>query len=156
MENKMSNTSENNNETIKELVSNILGTAQEISKLENQKLVEKIVDKLIDRGDSLAVATHYGEPSILLCDVINIINNVAETDYKRYSAYSSRLRYTENHPCKTNELCGFCQHYWRNHRKENYQGCLGIKLQDEEKFNSHKKPCKKFLHKEGNIQMHLE
>lgn len=146
----------NKEEQTKQLVENILITAQKVSEVSKQRFVEELIDNLIEQRERLSIMTSYGEPCILLSDIVNFINNIADTDYKRYSAYNARLRYTENNPSKVNELCSFCKNYWRNHENEGYQGCLGIKLKEGEKFNSHKKPCEKYISKEDNISIELE
>jgi len=107
-----------------------------------EELVKDIIEKLLEQKDRLNVAYHWGEESILLCDVINVINNVAGTDYKRYDAYSSRLDYKENKPSHVHPKCFLCRNFWRN--KEKQQGCLGIKIMDSKNLNKQTDPCENF------------
>lgn len=108
-----------------------------------QKLVEKIIEKLIIDAESKKVASCWGEPALLLCDVINIINNEAETDYKRYWTYGCNVRYSESTPHNMNPYCELCKkHFAKN---DNKQGCLGT----ADKSNVDK-PCDKFDSTIGN------
>lgn len=113
---------------------------------DKHKLVEKIIDELINKADGKEVVTSWGEPAILLCDVINLINNAAETDYKRYWSYNSKVKSSDCKPNRTNQYCGYCMNYWRN--TEDKQGCLGIKIKNNENNDDIKgKPCEHFISK---------
>lgn len=100
-----------------------------------EDIAHNIIDELIHKSDSIEVSKHWGEPSILLCDIINIINNVTNTDYKRYYAYKCMVKESECSPKLINPRCELCRHYFS--RKEDKQGCLGVENADE-------KPCKVF------------
>lgn len=96
---------------------------------EQEELVKKIIDKLLEDTDKLTSATHWGEPSMLLCDVINTINNVAGTDYKRYSAYGSHLKSKDCKPSNTNFYCFTCNKFFAN--TSDRKGCTGRKVTEE-------------------------
>ena len=104
---------------------------------EKQELIEKIIESLITNANSKKAVTCWGEPALLLCDVINIINNTAETDYKRYWSYDCRIGYRDCSPHNMNSFCELCKNHFS--RKEDKQGCLGT----TDKTNQDK-PCEKF------------
>ena len=93
---------------------------------EQDELVKKIIDTLIEDIDKLTSVTHWGEPSMLLCDVINTINNVAGTDYKRYSSYGCHLKSKDCKPSNTNFYCFTCNKFFAN--TSNRKGCTGRKV----------------------------
>ena len=64
-----------------------------------EELVKDIIDAIFDKAEELNFAWHYGEESLLVTDIVNIINNVAKTDYKRYG-------------------CGFLKEDWRPHCRD--------------------------------------
>lgn len=98
-------------------------------------IVHNIIDTLIAKSEDAYVATHWGEKSLLLCDVINIINNAANTDYKRYYASGCQVKYKDCSPHLINKYCELCEYHFS--RQENKQGCLGTE-------NKSKVPCEKF------------
>lgn len=95
---------------------------------ETNELVKNIIDSLIEHRNA-AVAYHWGEPSMLLCDVINTINNVAGTDYKRYSSYGCHLKSKDCKPSNTNFYCFTCNKFFAN--TSNRKGCTGRKVAEE-------------------------
>lgn len=103
-----------------------------------QELAQEIIDELISKADDINTSTFWGEPGMLLCDVINIINNKLGTDYKRYWAYGCKVKYERCSPKEQNPYCSICKEYWR--KQENKQGCLGVKLNE----NSTHQPCEKY------------
>ena len=108
-----------------------------MSDKEKQELVERIVEKLIINAESKKVASCWGEPALLLCDVINIINNEANTDYKRYWAYGCNVGFNESNPHNIHPYCEICKkHFSKNDDK---QGCLGTTDKSNEE-----KPCEKY------------
>lgn len=64
-----------------------------------EELAKEIIDTILDKAEELNFAWHYGEESLLVTDVINIINNVAKVDYKRYG-------------------CGFLKEEWKPHNRD--------------------------------------
>lgn len=100
-----------------------------------EDIVHNIIDGIIEKSEDIHVATHWGEPSLLLCDVINIINNIANTDYKRYYSYNCQVKYRDCSPHLINGQCELCEHHFS--RQENKEGCLGAE-------NHKTKPCEKF------------
>ena len=107
---------------------------------EQEKLVRDIVEELISKSKDKAAVTCWGEPALLLCDVINIINNIAETDYKRYWAYDCAVKYDDCSPKNEHPLCSTCENYWR--RQKDMKGCLGIKV--ENNLKPDEEPCDRY------------
>lgn len=114
---------------------------QREQKEQKERLIEAIIEELIAKsGDKMAV-TCWGEPALLLCDVINIINNIAETDYKRYWAYNCAVKPDECTPKNEHPLCSVCENYWR--KQKSMHGCLGIKVEDNQ--DTSEKPCDRYV-----------
>ena len=108
--------------------------------IEKEKLVHDIIEELIVKSKDKAAVTCWGEPALLLCDVINIINNMAETDYKRYWAYDCTVKYDECSPKNEHPLCSMCEHHWK--RQKDLKGCIGVKV--AEGLEPSEKPCEKY------------
>ena len=99
---------------------------------------KELIDEFIEHSDKLTISTHWGEPSILLCDIVNLINNVAQTDYKRYSAYSCRLKSDECTPDNTNPWCYMCRKHWTHNEDKTVKECLGTQTRG-------RKPCDNYI-----------
>lgn len=97
-------------------------------------LVERIINKLLEDENKLSVIKSWGENCIQVCDIINLINNVAGTDFKRYFSYNCNIKYSECEPVKMNGYCTLCKSFWINNNKT---GCYGIE-------NNYNIPCEKF------------
>lgn len=95
-----------------------------------EQLAKEIIDSILDKAEEINFAWHYGEESLLVADVVNIVNNVAKTDYKRYG--NGFLKEKWNPHCRdpkcdrcTNFFSRFDKHEHREHcaGKENATNC---------------------------------
>ena len=103
-----------------------------------EEFSKKLIDSLIEQSKDITIATHWGEPSILLCDIINMINNEAQTDYKRYTAYSCKLKSEKCKPDNTNPWCYMCRKHWTHQDDKTSKECLGTTAKG-------KKPCEEYI-----------
>lgn len=92
-----------------------------------EELVKQIIDEIFDKAEKLVFAWHYGEEALLVSDIINLINNVAGTDYMRYG--SGMISYKQWNPhCENSSKCYHCEKYFTRHAKaEHNNWCLGKK-----------------------------
>lgn len=86
-----------------------------------EQLAKEIIDGILDKAESINFAWHYGEESLLVTDVVNIINNIAKTDYKRYG-------------------CGYLKENWNPHNRDRKcDECTKIFYRFDK--NEHRKHC---------------
>ena len=94
--------------------------------LSDKEIVKKIIDTLLDKSEKLNIAWNYGEETIRVSDIIELINNVAEMDYKR--PYGSTHVYGVNATIKPsiNQKCYWCKSYYYHHDKSQHKKyCIG-------------------------------
>lgn len=89
-----------------------------------EELAKEIIDKILDKAEELNFAWHYGEESILVTDVVNIINNVAKTDYKRYGCGFMKENWIPH--CRDRK-CYTCKKLFsRFPKSEHKEHCIGL------------------------------
>ena len=93
--------------------------------MNDKDFAKQLIDKILDKSSELNVAWHWGEESILISDIIQLINDEANIDYKRYSAYASA--YNSKDACKEiDDHCYLCKNHWTRFDKKEYrQHCIG-------------------------------
>lgn len=107
----------------------------EVSK---EEFAKHLIDTILDRAEELNFAWHYGEESMLVVDIINIINNEAGTDYKRYGG--GFMKYDECSPHIIDKRCHECKLLFKGKNKANHREyCCGMENASEcEKYEKWK------------------
>lgn len=76
------------------------------------KFVEKLIDRILDDAEEKNVAFDWGEETIRVDYIINLINDLADMDYKR--------------PWHKNKKCSLCKkYYYRNKKSDHRKNCIG-------------------------------
>lgn len=88
-----------------------------------EEFAKEIIDTILDKAEDLNFAWHYGEESLLVTDIVNLINNVAKTDYKRYGHGNMEEEWNPYHRDKKCYQCA--KLFSRFPKKEHREHCMG-------------------------------
>ena len=76
------------------------------------EFVEKLIDEILDNAEDENIAWNWGEETLRVDYVINLINDLANMEYKR--------------PHPKSERCSLCNNYYYRHKKNEHRNhCIG-------------------------------
>lgn len=114
------------NESLVRYVASVINNDAEYRHCIEHAVAEKIIDEVLDHAEELNFAWHYGEESLLVGDVVNLVNNAAGTSYKRYG--KGFLGYKKWDPVSGDGKCSLCSEFFARHPKsEHRMHCAGGK-----------------------------
>lgn len=77
-----------------------------------KEFAEKLIDAILDNAESKNIGWDWGEETLRVDYIINLINKLAKTKYKQ--------------PYATNLKCHFCKNYfYRKEKRKHREGCYG-------------------------------
>lgn len=89
---------------------------------EAEDFAKNLIDTILDNAEDENIAWNWGEETLRVDYVINLINDLANIEYKRPHPKSKR--------------CGLCNNYYYRHKKSEHRNhCIG-KCNGCDGFNS--------------------
>lgn len=76
------------------------------------EFVEKLIDTILDNAEDENIAWNWGEETLRVDYIINLINDLADMEYKRPGPKSKR--------------CALCNNYYYRYKKSDHRShCIG-------------------------------
>ena len=73
---------------------------------------KRLIDEILDNAEDENIAWNWGEETLRVDYIINLINDLANMDYKR--------------PYPKNRKCALCNNYYYRHKKSEHRNhCIG-------------------------------
>ena len=77
-----------------------------------EKFAKRLIDEILDNAEDENIAWNWGEETLRVDYVINLINDLANMEYKRPNPKSKR--------------CALCNNYYYRHKKSDHRNhCIG-------------------------------
>lgn len=86
------------------------------------EFVEKLIDTILDNAEDENIAWNWGEETLRVDYIINLINDLANMDYKR--------------PWPRSRECAICKKYYYRHKKSEHRKCCIGKQNGCDNFDS--------------------
>lgn len=77
-----------------------------------EKFAKRLIDEILDNAEDENIAWNWGEETLRVDYVINLINDLANMEYKR--------------PHHKSKRCALCNRYYYRHKKSEHRNhCIG-------------------------------